>query len=80
MTPPRNQTEAQLAYNVRDLREVIAIWDRPECAGQNPKLPQYIDELHACLAERHRRQTGRRVVVEVSVELAERLGLVPSVG
>jgi len=75
MTPARNQTDAQLAFNIADLREVIAIWDRPQCAGQNPKLPQYIDELHDCLAERHRRQTGRRVVVEVSVETAARLGL-----
>ena len=44
MTPVRNQTDAQLAFNIADLREVIAIWDRPECAGQNPKLGQYIDE------------------------------------
>ena len=80
MTPVRKQTAEQLDYNIRDLRDVIAIWDRPQCAGQNPKLPQYIDELHACLAERHRRQTGQRVVVEIPVELAERLGLVPSVG
>ena len=75
MTPVRNQTDAQLAFNIADLREVIAIWDRPQCAGQNPKLGQYIDELHDCLVERHRRQTGRRVVVEVSAETAARLGL-----
>ena len=79
MTPPRHQTDAQLAFNVADLREVIAIWDRPECAGQNPKLPQYLDELHACLAERCWRQTGGRVVVELSAETAARLGLLPAV-
>ena len=79
MTPTRKQTAEQLEYNIRDLRAVIAIWDRPECAGQNPKLPLYLDELHECLAERHRRQTGRRVVVEISAETAARLGILPVV-
>jgi hypothetical protein len=80
MKPVRQQTDAELAYNVQDLREVIAIWDRPQCAGQNPKLPQYIDELHDCLAERNRRTHGQRVVVEIPADLAARLGLVPAVG
>ena len=87
MTPPRTQTEAQLAYNIRDLRDVIAIWDRPECAGQNPKLPQYLDELHACLDEIARRraadpvvvvltaETGEPVRVRVPIGLARQLGL-----
>ena len=75
MTPVRNQTDAQLAFNIADLRDVIAIWDRPECAGQNPKLGQYIDELHECLTERSRRTTEQLVVVAIPVALAHRLGL-----
>ena len=75
MKPVRQQTEAELAYNVRDLQEVIAIWDRPECVGQNPKIGQYIDELHECLAERNRRTRGQWTVVEIPVALAQRLGL-----
>lgn len=76
MKPVRQQTDAELAYSIRDLGEVIALWDRPECAGLNPKLPQYLDEFHACLAERHRRRVGQRVVVELSAADAARLGLV----
>ena len=77
MKPARHQTAAELAFNIRDLREVIAIWDRPECAGQNPKLPQYLDDLGACLQEQYRRKHGARVVVEVSADFAARWGLRP---
>ena len=76
MKPVHQQTDAQLAYAIQDLREVIGIWDRPDVASLNPKLPRYLDEFHACLAERHRRRVGQRVVVELSAADAARLGLV----
>ncbi len=76
MKPARHQTAAELAFNIQDVRETIAIWDRPQCAGQNPKLPQYTDELHQCLAERFRREHAHTVVVEIPATLARRLGLV----
>ncbi len=75
MIPARRQTDEQLAYAIRDLSEVVAIWDQP--GAWNPKLPQYLDELAECLQEQFRRKHGARVVVEVPADFARRWGLKP---
>jgi hypothetical protein len=78
MKPVRQQTAAELAWNIADLRAVIDVQEAAERAGYRMyKLGQYHDELHACLAERERRTRGRRVLIEVSAETAARLRIEP---
>ena len=50
-----------LAYTIADLRDVIAIQDSAARDGWRPdKLGNYVDELHAALAERQRRAGADR--------------------
>ena len=49
-------SDAALAWTIADLQEVIRIQETFGPAGYRaPKLGDYIDELHECLAERNRR-------------------------
>ncbi len=51
-----NMSDEALAYTIADLRDVIAIQESAARDGARPcKLDNYIDELHAALAERRRR-------------------------
>ena len=52
-------SDAALAWTIADLRDVIRV---QESFGPNgaPKLGEYLDELHECLAERNRRTGALR--------------------
>jgi len=52
-------SDAALAWTIADLREVIRVQGSFELGGA-PKLGDYLDELHECLAERNRRTGALR--------------------
>ena len=58
----RKLSDAALAWTIADLRSVIDIQERAIRDGFHcPKLPRYWDDLHLCVAERHRRNKRKAV-------------------
>jgi hypothetical protein len=56
----RRLSDAALAWTIGDLREVIEIQEQSARNGHPmPNLGRYWDDLHACAAERNRRQRVR---------------------
>jgi len=57
----RNLSDDALAWTVSDLMNVIQIQEFAARAGHRcPKLGHYWDDLHACIAERRRREQKQR--------------------
>ncbi len=52
-----SMSDAALAFTIADLREVIRVQESAVKGALSaaPKLGEYWDELHACIAERNRR-------------------------
>ncbi len=56
-----SMSDAALAWTIADLREVIRVQQDFAAAGcRAPKLDEYTDELHECIAEQRRRRGADR--------------------